>query len=59
MTTSGGEKSKVEVDEDGFKIAQATAHRSQKRLEADQRRKLVDIILKRDLDPLDYLVNVV
>ncbi len=57
-TTRGKEWSKVEVNEDGFKIPQGTAHHSQKRLEADERRKLVDTILKRDLDLSDYLVNV-
>ncbi len=59
VKTSGNEKLNVEVDEDCFKIAQGTTHQNQKRLEADERRKLVDTILKRDLDPSDYLVNVV
>ncbi len=34
--TSGNEKSKVEVGEDGFKIPHGTAHQNQKRLEADE-----------------------
>ncbi len=59
VRTSSKEKTKVEVDEDGFKIPHATVYCSQKRLEADKCRKLVDTILKRDLDPSDYIVNVV
>ncbi len=49
----------MQTEEDGFKIPQGTAHCNQKRLEADERRKIVDRILKRDLDPLDYLIEVV
>ncbi len=48
----------MELD-DGFKIRQGTTHRSQKKLEAAECQKIVDRVLKRELDPSDYLVNVV
>ncbi len=44
--TSGNEKSKVKVNEDGFKIPHGTVHWNQKRLEADDCRRLVEMILK-------------
>ncbi len=42
---------KVEIDDKGFKIQQGTSHRNQKKLEADDRRKIIVCILARYLDP--------
>lgn len=55
--TSGKQKPKVEIDDDGFKIPQGTAHHSQKKLVAAECRKVIDRVLKMDLNPSDYLVN--
>ncbi len=51
------EKHKVETDDEGFKIPQGIAHRNKKKLEADERRKVVDRILDRELDPSGILVD--
>ncbi len=37
---------KVELDDDGFKIPQGTAHRNKKKLAADERRKIVDRVFR-------------
>ncbi len=51
------EKPKAETDDEGFKIPQGTAHRNKKKLEADERRKIVDRILDREIDPSGILVD--
>ncbi len=56
---SGEQKQKVQVDDDGFRMPQGMAHHNQKKLEAHKHRKIVERILKRDLDPLDYLIDIV
>ncbi len=57
--TDDEQKQKVELDEDGFKIPQVIDHRSKKKLEADERRKVVERVLKRELHPSGYLVDMV
>ncbi len=42
------DKQKVEIDDKGFKIQQGTAHRNKKKLEADQRQKVVEWTLDRE-----------
>ncbi len=59
MTMDGEQKQKVELNDDGFKFPQGTAYRVKKKLKADERRKIVDRLLKRELDPSGYLVNIV
>ncbi len=56
---TGEQKQKVKLDEDGFKIPQGMTHRNRKKLEADERLKIVDRVLKRELNPSDYLVDIV
>ncbi len=51
------EKPKAETDDEGFKIPQGTAHHNKKKLETDERRKIVDRILDRELDPSGILVD--
>ncbi len=51
------EKQKAEVDDKGFKIPQGIAHRNKKKLEADDRRKIVERILDRKLDPSGILAD--
>ncbi len=55
----GEQQSKVELDEDGFKIPHRAAHQIRKKLEAAEYQKVVDRVLKRELDPSDYIVNIV
>ncbi len=50
-------RQKVEIDDEGFKIPQAAAHRNMNKLEADERRKIVEWILNRELDPSGILVD--
>ncbi len=38
------ERAKVKIDDEGFKIPQGIAHRKKKKLEADERRKIVSRI---------------
>ncbi len=55
---SDEQQSVVEVDYDGFKIRQGAAHCNWKKLETAEHQKIVDRVLKRDLDPSDNLVDV-
>ncbi len=59
VEASDEQKQKVEIDDNGFKIPQGTAHHSQKKLEAAECCKIVDRVLKRELDSSEYLVNIV
>ncbi len=54
---SGEQKQMVEIDKDGFKIPQGAAHQNQKKLEAAERCKVVDRVLKRELGSTENLVN--
>ncbi len=49
----------MEIDDEGFKIPQGTSHRIKKKLEADDRRKVIAYILARDLDPSGHLIYTV
>ncbi len=53
------QKQKVKLDEVGSKIPQGIAHSNKKKLEADELRKVVKTVLKRELDPFRYLVDMV
>ncbi|MBL0686801.1 MAG: hypothetical protein JJV94_03125 [Sulfurospirillum sp.] len=53
------EQSSMEVDDDGFKIPQWIARHQQKNLESAECQKIIDRVLKRDLDPSENLVNLV
>ncbi len=57
--TDKEQKQKVELDEDGFKIPQETAHHNKKKLEAEEHRKIVERVLPREFDPSGYLVDIV
>ncbi len=50
MKDDDEDKQKVEIDDEGFKILQGTAHHTKKKLEADERRKIVERILNRELE---------
>ncbi len=58
-TKKEDEQKIVELDDDGFKIPQGTAHRKKKKIEADEHRKIVERVLQRKLDPSSYLVDIV
>ncbi len=53
------QKQKFELDDDGFKIPQGTAHHNKKKHQADERCKIVERVLQRDLDPSGYVVDIV
>ncbi len=53
------EMQNVELDHDGFKIPQGTAHRNNKKLAAEEHCKIDDRVLQRDLDPSCYVTNIV
>ncbi len=52
-------KVNVKTDDEGFKILQGIAHRKKKKLDADERRKIVNRILARELDPSGLLLDTV
>ncbi len=56
---SSEQQSTVEVDDDGFKIPQGAVHQNRKKLEAAEHQKVVDRVLKRELDPTENLINLV
>ncbi len=53
------QKTKVEIDDDGFKIPQGTQHRLRKKLESAECLMIVQRILDKDLDPSGVLIDVV
>ncbi len=53
------EKATVTIDDEGFKIPQGIAHRKKKKLDADERRKIIARILARELDPSGLLMDMV
>ncbi len=55
--TDDGEKPNAEIDDEGFKILEGTAHHNKKKLKADECRKIVDCILDRELDQSGILVD--
>ncbi len=53
------DKSKAEIDNKRFKITQGTSHHNKKKLEAEDRQKLIARIMARDLDPSGQLIDTV
>ncbi len=53
------EKAKVKNDDNGFKIPQGIAHRKKKKLDSDERHKIIACILARQLDPSGLLMDMV
>ncbi len=53
------EKAKVKIDDEGFKIPQGITHRKKKKLDADERRKIVSCIQSRELDPSGLLMDTI
>ncbi len=51
------EKAKVKIDDEGFKIPKGIAHRKKKKLDTDERRKIIAHILARELDPSGLLMD--
>ncbi len=56
---SGEQQSKVGIDDYKINIPQGSANQNRKKLEAAECQKVVDRVLKRELDQSDYLVNIV
>ncbi len=53
------DKQKVGIYDEGFKIPQGTAHRKKKKLDAETRRRIVSLILAKELDPFSMLIDIV
>ncbi len=52
-------KATVKIDDEGFKIPQRIAHHKKKKLDTDERRKVIARILARELDPSGLLMDTV
>ncbi len=59
--TKGDDDVKVNVktDDEGFKIHQGIGHQRKKKLDADERRKIVNYILARELNPSGLQLDMV
>ncbi len=53
------EKATVKIDDKGFKIPQGIAYHKKKKLDADERRKIIARTLARELDPSGLLMDTV
>ncbi len=53
------EKAKVKIDDEGFKIPQGIAHHKKKKLDADERHKIVSCIQSIELDPSGLLMDMI
>ncbi len=53
------EKATVKIADEGFKIPQGIAHRKKKKLDADERHKIIARILARELYPSGLLMDMV
>ncbi len=52
-----GEKANVKIDDEGFKIPQGIAHHKKKKLDVEERRKIVSRIQSTELDPSGLLMD--
>ncbi len=52
-------KANVKIDDEGFKIPQGIAHRKKKKLDPDERHKIVSCIQSRELDLSGLLMDMI
>ncbi len=49
----------MKIEDEGFKILQGIAHPKKKKLDTDERHKIIACILARELDPSGLLMDTV